>query len=462
MEKLLLIGINTRELVNSASKLKNYLTFSVSYFKTADFKEVYKENHVVKQKPNQSCGFFEENFDSKELLELSKEYLEEVDQIVLSTGLTPTDFKGKYRKYKKKIIGNKDTSTVENKYKFYKKIKNEFLTPKTYKLKHGNIDEIVEILKQYEDKSFILKPIQGSGGYGVKLINSNGNNPHGTNFNEKNSNGKNPNKQNHLTHILEKKEEQNYENCGYIVQEFIEGINISSSLLATKNQAKNIMSSMQLSEANFTIENSFKYIGNILPLDDCILKYNTNSYKKKIIKKKKMSQVNENNKFNEINKVNENNKVNGKNKFNEINEISKNLIQKFNLLGSNGVDMIIDADNNENIYVIEVNPRFQGTYETIEKLLNINLLEAHIKACEGTLIDIPKLEPNKYSIKRIIYSKERVKVGNLNIKNVSDVPYKGVIIEKNQPLATIVTNPGKFNEVKNEVKIAIENINNNL
>ena len=34
---------------------------------------------------------------------------------------------------------------------------------------------------------------------------------------------------------------------------------------------------------------------------------------------------------------------------------------------------------------------------------------------------------------------------------------KGVIIEKNQPLATILTNPSKFNKVENKVKIAIEN-----
>ena len=104
MEKLLLMGINTRILLDSASKLKNYQTYSVSYFSTVDFKKYYSEKHILEQIPGKSCGIFEENFNSKDLLELSQEYMAQVDKIVLSTGISPSDFKGKYRKYKKKIV----------------------------------------------------------------------------------------------------------------------------------------------------------------------------------------------------------------------------------------------------------------------------------------------------------------------------------------------------------------------
>ena len=41
MENLLLMGIDTRPMVNSALKL-DYKTFSISYFKTVDFKVPYR------------------------------------------------------------------------------------------------------------------------------------------------------------------------------------------------------------------------------------------------------------------------------------------------------------------------------------------------------------------------------------------------------------------------------------
>ncbi|WP_197016901.1 hypothetical protein [Methanobrevibacter arboriphilus] len=54
------------------------------------------------------------------------------------------------------------------------KNKNKYLTPKTFKINYGNnednISEILEIAKQYTNISFIIKPLQGSGGYGVSYI----------------------------------------------------------------------------------------------------------------------------------------------------------------------------------------------------------------------------------------------------------------------------------------------------
>jgi predicted ATP-grasp superfamily ATP-dependent carboligase len=44
---------------------------------------------------------------------------------------------------------------------------------------------------------------------------------------------------------------------------------------------------------------------------------------------------------------------------------------------------------NGEVYVIEINPRFQGTFEASEAALGINMAQAHIMACEGELIEIP-------------------------------------------------------------------------
>ena len=189
MEKLLLMGVNTRGLINSASKLP-YQTYSVSYYSTLDCETPYKEKHILNQKQDKSCGFFEDNYSPEKLLNLSSEYLDITDHIILSAGISPNDFKGKFKKYKKKILGNTNTKDIEDKYAFYKKIKNKYLTPKTFKIKYkdynknnnsdysdnsdyddyGPMSEAIEIAKQHEDIPFIIKPIEGSGGYGVSYL----------------------------------------------------------------------------------------------------------------------------------------------------------------------------------------------------------------------------------------------------------------------------------------------------
>lgn len=406
MEKLLLVGINTRSLLNSASEL-NFRTYSVSYFSTADFKRIHEEKHVLKQIPGKSCGIFEEDYNPETLLELSLEFMEEVDKIILS-GISPNIFKGNYKKYRKKIIGNHDVDIIENKYKFYKKIRNDFLVPKTYKLDYDHIDEIVEIINQHIDTSFIAKPLQGSGGYGVNYLDYN--------------------KKHEFNDSYFEKYFSDYEGQTFLFQEFIEGDNISSSVLSTKKEAQNIINSKMLTESNFG-ENNFKYSGNIVPYNNIL--------------KSAKSHANETNDR-------------------EIKDISEKIISKFSLIGSNGADMIIKKDKNKNeeIYIIEVNPRFQGTYECVEKVLRINLLDAHMKACNGELINIPNTKG--YSMKKIIYAKERVKVGNLFIDNVYDIPYKEVIVEKDQPLSTIVSYDKNIKNTENKLKKAISDINKSI
>ena len=110
--------------------------------------------------------------------------------------------------------------------------------------------------------------------------------------------------------------------------------------------------------------------------------------------------------------------------------------------------------------VIEINPRFQGTYELVENALGINLLEAHIKACEGELVEIPN--PGPYSLKKIIYARKQVNIGNLNIPNVFDVPYQGVKIEKDQPLVTIISCDNDLEKAMDDVKIAEEKVYENI
>ncbi|MBO6105849.1 MAG: ATP-grasp domain-containing protein, partial [Methanobrevibacter sp.] len=374
MENLLLMGIDTRPMVNSALKL-DYKTFSISYFKTVDFKMPYMEKHVLDQESVISCGRFEENYSPEKLLELSKDFLfqnydeNEIDKIVLTTGINTKDFSGEFKNFRKIVRGNKNTESVDNKFKFYNKLKNKFNVPLTFQ--PSDVGELNEILQQHSNNQFILKPLQGSGGLGIFLLNNES--------------------CNELKQVSEICQNISLEN--YILQEYIEGTNVSSSVLSSHDDRKNLINSRLITEHDLG-NDSYEYSGNILPLDE-------NSFRM----------------FND-NRT----EINADELNDEMKNTSEDLIKEFGLIGSNGVDYILDNDGE--LKVIEINPRFQGTYELVENVLDINLLDAHIKACEGEIIDIPN--PKQYSFKKIIYARKQINIGNLNIPNVYDIPYEGV------------------------------------
>ena len=92
MEKLLLIGIDTRSMLNSALDLE-YEIFSASYFSTSDTPTIKNQKIVLKESDGESCGSFEENFDPKYILEFSRDFIDEVDYIIPISGVSPSDFK---------------------------------------------------------------------------------------------------------------------------------------------------------------------------------------------------------------------------------------------------------------------------------------------------------------------------------------------------------------------------------
>ena len=373
MEKLLLIGIDTRSMLESALKL-NYELYSVSYFSTQDTPQITNQKIILEEKNDTSCGNFKEKFNSQYMLDISKDYLNEVDYIIPISGISPTEIK---KKYQKKIIGTKDIKNIENKYKFYKKIKNNYKTPKTYRI--NEISEAIEISKNEPNTKYILKPVKGSGGYNIHLLN---------------------------------KKDLELEDDEYIMQEYINGINLSSSILGSKNRKKTITNTRLLTEHDLKKNNNYRYIGNILPLND--------------------------------NKINE-----------KMAETSEKLGHEFNLIGSNGVDYIL---NKNGIYVIEINPRIQGTFECIEKSYNINMIDAHIKSTQGEIIEIPKAKC--YTYKKIIYSPTRFKYKKIKLNNIYDIPHYGSITEKDEPLLTIIDQDVNLKKLCEKIKNSSQTIEN--
>ncbi|WP_296796777.1 ATP-grasp domain-containing protein [uncultured Methanobrevibacter sp.] len=385
MEKLLLIGINTRSMLKSALKL-DYEVFSTSYFSTSDTPAIKNQKIILEEKDNESSGVFEDNFDGASILDISRDYIDEVDYIIPISGISPNDFTKKDRE---KILGNKNTSNIENKFKFYKKIKDEFKVPETFLIK--DVDEAIEISENKSDVKYIVKPLKGSGGYNINLLNDD-------------------------SYIQLNDGEK------FILQEYVEGINLSSSVLGSDNYKKTIMNSRLLTEHDFKKNNSYIYIGNILPLT-----------KESILTEIK-----------DIDKIN-----------NEMIETSQNLAYTFDLIGSNGVDYIL---NENGLYVIEINPRIQGTFECIEKSLQINMLDAHIKSCLNENVDIPKAK--YYAYKKIIYSPCRNKYSKIDLDNIYDLPHLGTITEKSEPLLTIIDKNSNFDKLYKKVENSAKIVNN--
>lgn len=387
MNKLLLIGTNTRSMIISALKL-DYSIYSTSYFSTSDMPHIKNQKIILKEENGESCGIFKDGFNSQKLLDISKDYIDEVDYIIPISGISPSQFP---KKIQKKILGTVHVENIENKYKFYKEIKEEFKTPETFLL--NDVDEAFEIKKNNPNKQYIIKPIKGSGGYDINILNND-------------------------SYLQLNNDEK------FILQEHIEGINLSSSILGSSDTKKTITNSRLLTIHDFKKNNNYIYVGNILPLTSKSILANIKN-------------------TDEINK--------------KLQINSEKIANKLDLIGSSGVDYIL---NKNGLYVIEVNPRIQGTFECVEKSFGINMIEAHIKSCLGEIINIPKAK--YYSYKKIIYSPFKTKYKNMNLNNIYDLPHIGSITEKSEPLLTIIDKDKNFESVFKKVELSHQKVISNL
>jgi predicted ATP-grasp superfamily ATP-dependent carboligase len=116
--------------------------------------------------------------------------------------------------------------------------------------------------------------------------------------------------------------------------------------------------------------------------------------------------------------------------------LAQRLTAEFGLIGSNGIDIVVDPYGE--VWVVEVNPRFQGTIECVERALGINLVEVHLAASlHGT---IPSLFTARgCCVRLVLYSPSLCRVPDLStFKEVRDIPVKGVLVEEGGPLCSIL------------------------
>jgi len=182
-----------------------------------------------------------------------------------------------------------------------------------------------------------------------------------------------------------------------LVQKFINGLHASVSLLATTKDVKTLTINEQLLGLHFLFQQEpFGYCGNIVPL------YVADSI------------------------------------FKRCKHITEKIASHFGLQGSNGIDLVISKEGTP--YVVEVNPRLQGTLECVERVIRINLVKSHVNACLHGSLPTIKERTSTFCTRLILYSPKRIIAPDLvAFREVRDVPLPECIIEKGEPICSIIT-----------------------
>ncbi len=104
--------------------------------------------------------------------------------------------------------------------------------------------------------------------------------------------------------------------------------------------------------------------------------------------------------------------------------------------GTIGIDFVI---GNDGPVAIEVNPRFQGTVDTVEMATGANLFSLHLNACQGML---PPESPvaSQVACRTILFAdKDTTVSGDLSRFRtfVADIPWPGTFFEEEQALISV-------------------------
>ena len=104
--------------------------------------------------------------------------------------------------------------------------------------------------------------------------------------------------------------------------------------------------------------------------------------------------------------------------------------------GTIGIDFVA-GDNTA--WAIEVNPRFQGTVDTVERACGCNLFDLHVSACQGRLPEsVPP--PRQVAVRSILFAERDMTIATdlSPLKDfVSDIPWPGTFFETDQALLSI-------------------------
>lgn len=357
MQNILAIGFDTRNIVCSAKKA-GYTVCSIDAFRDLDLQECAYASSVLECRTSGELRQIDPNWIIAKMNDFGLDF----DAIVPGSGMEMLD---PYN-FPCPVLASSPEAVQKASNKLHLAKRLEALGiphPRCY-----SPDELDTI-----EYPVILKPATGGGGIFNRVAN---------------------NRQEMLT-VLEELVglDQGFTEKEIVVQQFLEGIPASVSLLSTKNESLAIAVNEQLIGMPWLSRLPFAYCGNITPF--------RTEYAE------------------------------------EMEKMAEELILELGLLGSNGVDFLVTE---RGPVVLEVNPRFQGSLDTVEKAMGINLFEAHAGCFRGELPEKP--EAKLFAARGVLYSDRELFIDRKLMEVIlreksADIPPQETVIEPDWPLTSL-------------------------
>ncbi len=391
-KSVLLVGFNTRPLAYSLNQA-GYEVYAVDFFGDLDLYPNVKDSIIVMNRLQTNYSLLKDKYGDF-LVEFAIELLKkhpDADYLLIGSGLDDA-YKG--RESISNELKNSNTITVNNNletivkardieyiYKYLESIGYEVPISYSYdKFKSNSLNM---------EFPFILKKKRGAGGTSVFKIES----------------------EEKLIFQIKKLEIYGFNPSEWLIQEYIEGIPISCTIIANGTDCALISINRQIMGLDYlNPPNEFIYCGNIVPAD----------------------------------LPKEDNRI--------IYEISLSITKELNLKGINGFDFVL---RKQHPYLMEINPRVPGSIRASELVLNLNLLDLHIQSFfpDKWPLILDKLNsanPNGFATKLIKFAskdfdKEKIVRIN-NIKYVHDKSDPEKQIHKEEPICTILFKGKNFSE----------------
>jgi predicted ATP-grasp superfamily ATP-dependent carboligase len=143
-------------------------------------------------------------------------------------------------------------------------------------------------------------------------------------------------------------------------------------------------------------------------------------------------------------------------------EIAEKIVAASGCIGSVGVDFVL---TDSTPYAIEVNPRFQGTVETIEASCGVNLFQLHTDACYGILPDaVP--ESHQFCVRKILVaSKSLMMSADMRefAGTIADIPYPGTMFKEGEVMFSVFgfgkSREDAFSSLDKHIMSAVQHMN---
>ena len=358
-----------------------YNVFTVDHYGDQDLKRLSEKNlSVLAQEAGKSCGRFQDTFSPTALLHLAKELCarHRIDGVLLGAGLDDYPHIISELNSLAPIIGNAPNTfeKVRDKQDFFHELERLKIPHPETRL----LEDFDLAKRTAKDIGYpvVIKPYPSLGGEGIR---------NARNLNELNES---------LRTIFASSV---YD--GVLLQEFVSGLNASLSILASGMNTQILTLNEQLlGLQKLGLNEPFGYCGNIVPAT---------------YGRRQMGVI-----------------------LKRCTDFVEKIVSHFGLAGSNGIDLVIS--DNLIPHVIEVNPRFQGTLECVERVLGINLASAHMNACKEGTISVPKKNRwGNFCVRLILYAHYRSIIPNLSaFTDIRDIPITDSIIEGGEPVCSLV------------------------